>query len=61
MELALGIIVFLFGLVGIIFCVKGIFESRDLVDIIFYYIGSISISFFEILMFIKLIEMLWVK
>ena len=56
MELALGILVFLFGLVGIIFCVKGIFESRDLVEVIFYYIGSIS--FFEILMFIKLIEMI---
>lgn len=61
MELALGIIVFLFGLLGLIFCIKGLFESFercDLVNMVFYNIGTIGISFFLILTFIKLIEML---
>lgn len=61
MELALGIIVFLFGLLGLIFCVKGVFESFercDLVSHIFYIIGTIGTYFFEILVFIKLMEMI---
>lgn len=61
MELALGIIVFLFGLLGLIFCIKGLFESFercDLVNIIFYNIGTIGIFFFLILTFIKLIEII---
>lgn len=48
MELALGIIVFLFGLLGLIFCIKGVFESFercDLVNIIFYNIGTFGTFF----------------
>ena len=61
MELALGIIVFLFGLLGLIFCIRGVietFERCDLVNHIFYYIGTIGTFFFEILVFIKLMEMI---
>ena len=61
MELALGIIVFLFGLLGLIFCIRGVFETFercDLVNHIFYYIGTIGTFFFEILVFIKLMEMI---